>query len=77
MISSSKEKKNLWRNASHTLITSSVESSSTCTTSRSAGHDSPHTAPMDSWYTCRERTPARPWHHRKATKVISDPTNPE
>jgi hypothetical protein len=43
--------------AIHTLTISSVESSSTCTTSRSAGHDSPHTAPMDSWYTCITHAP--------------------
>lgn len=36
-----------------TLTTGSVESSSTCTTIRSDGQDSPHAAPIDSWYTYR------------------------
>ncbi|BAS98697.1 Os06g0625733 [Oryza sativa Japonica Group] len=30
-----------------------LESSSTCTITRSDGHDSPHAAPIDSLYTCR------------------------
>lgn len=56
-----------------TLITSSVESSSTCTTSRSDGHDSPHTAPIDSWYTCTHTQPRA----RRQCKVKSKSTRTE
>ena len=37
-----------------TLIAGSVESSNTWIMIRSDGHESPHAAPMESWYTCVE-----------------------